>query len=332
MAPDRKRRKRVEANGRGASSSAAKLFGFFEEEEEETKPALPAFGGIGDDDDDDDNEIGTNAEGANDDKGDEDEVDPLDAFMAAEVMPEVDRLKKEDEEKAPEADAMETDEGEKGAGRAEAGAAESSHRQDARSGSGKPRKQKAKRRAPSYYDSESSDLSEFQESEDDEEWAKNVISGKGSKLEKLIIVDHSKIDYASFRKNFFIESPEIAKMTAQEVAQHRRDLGNIKVRGKDVPKPIKDWHQCGLSSRILQVIKELAFDKPMPIQAQSLPIIMQGRDCIGIAKTGKRIEHQPNQTKAIRDEMTNGRHHRQSSASPRSETRLVLSPVDWSSD
>ena len=222
--------------------------------------------------------------------------------------------------------------GERAGEEREAGAAESSHRQDARSGSGKPRKQKAKRRAPSYYDSESSDLSEFQESEDDEEWAKNVISGKGSKLEKLIIVDHSKIDYASFRKNFFIESPEIAKMTAQEVAQHRRDLGNIKVRGKDVPKPIKDWHQCGLSSRILQVIKELAFDKPMPIQAQSLPIIMQGRDCIGIAKTGKRIEHQPNQTKAIRDEMTNGRHHRQSSASPRSETRLVLSPVDWSSD
>ena len=129
MAPDRKKRKRVEANGRGASSAAAKLSGFFEEEEE-TKPTLPAFSGIGDDD-----QIGTNAEGANDDKGDEDEVDPLDAFMAAEVMPEVDRLKKEDEEKAPEADAMETDEGEKGAGRAEAGAAESSHRQDARAGS-----------------------------------------------------------------------------------------------------------------------------------------------------------------------------------------------------
>ncbi|QDZ22735.1 DEAD-box ATP-dependent RNA helicase [Chloropicon primus] len=198
----------------------------------------------------------------------EDEVDPLDAFMNAQVMPEVDRLKQEERTGV----AVKTER--------EGGVEEKA------TSLGKAKK--AKRRRVTYYDSESSDLSgeEGSESEDDEEWARNVVSGKGSKLEKLVMVDHSKIDYIEFRKDFFIESPEIAKMTQEEVTAFRKELGNIKVRGKNIPRPIKHWHQCGLSSRILQVIGTLEFDKPMPIQAQALPIIMQGRDCIGIAKTG----------------------------------------------
>jgi ATP-dependent RNA helicase DDX46/PRP5 len=53
-----------------------------------------------------------------------------------------------------------------------------------------------------------------------------------------------------------------------------------------VPKPIKTWVQSGLTSKLLDTIRKLAFEKPMPIQAQALPIIMSGRDCIGIGKTG----------------------------------------------
>ncbi|RXH68198.1 hypothetical protein DVH24_028345 [Malus domestica] len=34
------------------------------------------------------------------------------------------------------------------------------------------------------------------------------------------------------------------------------------------------------------MIKRLGYEKPMPIQAQALPIITISRDCIGIAKTG----------------------------------------------
>jgi len=53
-----------------------------------------------------------------------------------------------------------------------------------------------------------------------------------------------------------------------------------------VPKPVKTWNQIGLSSKILEQIKKMEFETPMPIQAQALPVIMSGRDCIGIAKTG----------------------------------------------
>ena len=44
--------------------------------------------------------------------------------------------------------------------------------------------------------------------------------------------------------------------------------------------------QCGLSGRILEVLRKGGFERPLPIQAQALPVIMSGRDCIGIAKTG----------------------------------------------
>jgi ATP-dependent RNA helicase DDX46/PRP5 len=66
----------------------------------------------------------------------------------------------------------------------------------------------------------------------------------------------------------------------------RSQLDGVKVRGKDAPKPIRNWNQCGLASRILDVIRKSGFDTPLPIQAQSLPSIMSGRDVIGIAKTG----------------------------------------------
>lgn len=58
------------------------------------------------------------------------------------------------------------------------------------------------------------------------------------------------------------------------------------VRGKNIPKPVQNWFQCGLSSRVLELLQKSGFAKPMPIQAQALPAIMSGRDCIGIAKTG----------------------------------------------
>ncbi|KAI3474022.1 hypothetical protein Pfo_028810 [Paulownia fortunei] len=118
------------------------------------------------------------------------------------------------------------------------------------------------------------------EDEDDEEFMKRV---KKTKVEKLSIVDHSKIDYPPFRKNFYIEVKEISRMTSEEVASYRKQL-ELKIHGKDVPKPVKTWHQTGLSTKILDTIKKLNYEKPMPIQAQALPIIMSGRDCIELVQ------------------------------------------------
>jgi ATP-dependent RNA helicase DDX46/PRP5 len=67
---------------------------------------------------------------------------------------------------------------------------------------------------------------------------------------------------------------------------HLNLLHLLQVRGKDCPRPIRTWTQAGLHSRILDNLRKSGFDQPLPIQAQALPIIMSGRDCLGVAKTG----------------------------------------------
>ncbi|EFJ09567.1 hypothetical protein SELMODRAFT_129678, partial [Selaginella moellendorffii] len=137
-------------------------------------------------------------------------------------------------------------------------------------------------RGDSESEVEAGDDDDSDAEEDDEDFIKRV---KKTKAEKLAVVDHTKVPYTSFRKDFYKEVKEIQRMSKEDVTAYRKEL-ELKVKGKDVPKPIKTWNQTGLSSKMLDVIKKLGFERPMPIQAQALPIIMNGRDCIGIAKTG----------------------------------------------
>ena len=215
---------------------------------------------------------------------DEDEIDPLDAFMAANVMPEVEKLKKVTEaESGPRQSIPITSIPLRMNGRPPSAAA------------GGASQQPAKRRRRARYDSSSDDdyyggsadeAGARSEEDDDIEWAKKVQAGKLSKGDRLGVADHSTINYPPFRRNFYIEVAELAKMSPAEVEAYRKSLDGIKVRGKDVPKPVKNWNQCGLSARVLETIRRSGFDTPLPIQAQALPVIMGGRDCIGIAKTG----------------------------------------------
>ena len=68
-------------------------------------------------------------------------------------------------------------------------------------------------------------------------------AGKLSKGDKLGVVDHATIAYPPFRRSFYIEVPELARMSPAEVDAYRKGLDGIKVRGKAVPKPVKNWNQ-----------------------------------------------------------------------------------------
>lgn len=208
-------------------------------------------------------------------KEEEEEIDPLDAFMNSMVLPEVEKLQKE----APE----ETKRDESGSG---SELIKKAPLKGVNLANGSSKKGKSMGRIipgeESDTDYEVEDDEAGLEDEDDDEFMKRV---KKTKAEKLALVDHSKINYPSFRKSFYIEVKEITRMTPDEVTAYRKEL-ELKVHGKDVPKPIKTWVQSGLTSKILDTIKKLNFEKPMPIQTQALPVIMSGRDCIGVAKTG----------------------------------------------
>jgi ATP-dependent RNA helicase DeaD len=47
-----------------------------------------------------------------------------------------------------------------------------------------------------------------------------------------------------------------------------------------------DFAQLGLPEHLLQTIRQVGYETPSPIQAQSIPILLQGHDLIGQAQTG----------------------------------------------
>ena len=60
----------------------------------------------------------------------------------------------------------------------------------------------------------------------------------------------------------------------------------MKSRGRNYPRPVFTWAQCGLTEKILHVINKLGYAKPFPIQSQAIPTVMSGREVIAVAKTG----------------------------------------------
>ena len=46
------------------------------------------------------------------------------------------------------------------------------------------------------------------------------------------------------------------------------------------------FDSLGLRPEILQAIKETGYTEPTPIQSSSIPLVLEGRDLIGIAQTG----------------------------------------------
>ncbi|EPS57761.1 hypothetical protein M569_17056 [Genlisea aurea] len=60
----------------------------------------------------------------------------------------------------------------------------------------------------------------------------------------------------------------------------------IAVTGDNVPPPMSSFRATGFPAELLREVHLAGFSAPTPIQAQSWPIAMQGRDIVAIAKTG----------------------------------------------
>ncbi|EOA34952.1 hypothetical protein CARUB_v10020038mg [Capsella rubella] len=65
-----------------------------------------------------------------------------------------------------------------------------------------------------------------------------------------------------------------------------RKQWHIIVNGDDIPPPIKNFKDMKFPRPVLDTLKEKGIVQPTPIQVQGLPVILAGRDMIGIAFTG----------------------------------------------
>ncbi|RSH91265.1 pre-mRNA processing RNA-helicase [Saitozyma podzolica] len=147
----------------------------------------------------------------------------------------------------------------------------------------------AKRQGLLAVDNESDDEPEVRDKQEDslakQEEMLQLAASKSRKKD-LPTPDHSKIHYEPFRKAFYNPPIEALEMDEEEAELMRLEMDGIKVRGVDVPKPVKNWGAFGLPLVCLEQIRANGWTAATSIQAQAIPAIMSGRDVIGIAKTG----------------------------------------------
>lgn len=166
----------------------------------------------GDDDDDEANQM--DQEKAKDVVDvDEDEVDPLDAFMSG-VKEEVKKVNLED-----------------------------------------MKKMKVNGSSRLRLDEQMMDevVDEFEGPEPDELDATDLnpgdilaLAAKKARKKDLAAVDHARVNYEPFRKEFYNAPPDIAAMTDEEADLLRLELDGIKIRGLDCPRPVTKWSHFGL--------------------------------------------------------------------------------------
>lgn len=114
----------------------------------------------------------------------------------------------------------------------------------------------------------------------------NIITpDKDRIIEELEPIDHSKIYYPKVKKNFYIEHDDIKNMTEKQVKEIR-DKYRIECIGDNLIKPVESFGYFNFDEKLMDIIIEQNFSKPTPIQMQAIPILLSGRNLLGLAATG----------------------------------------------
>lgn len=93
------------------------------------------------------------------------------------------------------------------------------------------------------------------------------------------------IQYTEPMKTGWKPPSHVRRMSEKECDEIRKQW-HILVEGEDIPPPVKNFKDMRFPEAILQKLKAKGITRPTPIQVQGLPVILAGRDMIGIAFTG----------------------------------------------
>lgn len=110
----------------------------------------------------------------------------------------------------------------------------------------------------------------------------------GQGLSDLQYTDALYASLPKFTKDFYMEHPDVTARSNEDVAAFRskneivvQDTGDF-----GVPKPCQSFDEAAFPEYVLECVKRQGYQDPTPIQAQSWPIALSGRDVIGVAETG----------------------------------------------
>ncbi|XP_034041355.1 probable ATP-dependent RNA helicase DDX43 [Thalassophryne amazonica] len=101
-------------------------------------------------------------------------------------------------------------------------------------------------------------------------------------------------DVPPIKKKFYTEAESVSMLTAEEVAEWRKENNNIFVddlkegdEKRPVPSPCRTFLEAFEHyPEIMENIRQIGFVKPTPIQSQAWPVLVSGEDLIAIAQTG----------------------------------------------
>ena len=90
--------------------------------------------------------------------------------------------------------------------------------------------------------------------------------------------------FAAWRPSARAEA--LTKAQATEIRERLGVTVDVEDGEPEAPSAIESFEDMELKSDILADIKFREYDKPSPIQAQAIPVILSGRDVLGCAETG----------------------------------------------
>ncbi|KAG2172071.1 hypothetical protein INT43_001548 [Umbelopsis isabellina] len=100
----------------------------------------------------------------------------------------------------------------------------------------------------------------------------------------LMDLDKKKEERLKWDDRHWSDKP-LAQMKERDWRIFKEDF-NISCKGGSIPNPLRSWQESSLPQKILDVIEQVGYKEPSPIQRQTIPIGLQNRDIIGIAETG----------------------------------------------
>ena len=88
-----------------------------------------------------------------------------------------------------------------------------------------------------------------------------------------------------FEKDMYMEHPDVTRLSRSEAEQWRHHH-RITVSDNRAPKPVRTFLEAAFPEPLTVALEQSGFPSPTPIQSQSWPIALSGRDMIGLASTG----------------------------------------------
>ncbi|KAK3329021.1 P-loop containing nucleoside triphosphate hydrolase protein [Apodospora peruviana] len=109
----------------------------------------------------------------------------------------------------------------------------------------------------------------------------------GEQRARELLEQHERAKKQAERKNLGKHWSEksLEDMKERDWRIFKENFG-IATKGGAIPNPMRSWQESHLPRRLLNIVADVGYDEPSPIQRAAIPIALQARDLIGVAVTG----------------------------------------------